>query len=257
MPNLLAVMSPPLLARLPLASVRLRIRTLIVEDRPGAHHRLHRWLERAPGLRHLGCQRNSTALGRKLPALQPDVVLLALAQPNDRGIELLHTLLRQVPEAQIVVLAQSRDVEHIFAVLGAGATGYLNLSAPRAEVLSAISEAHAGGAPLSSDVARIVVCSFWHQPAPENGVAALSDQERAVLELLAAGCLYKEAASRLGIGINTVNTYVRRMYLKLQVRSRAQAVAKLFKCGTHKTAGHPVASEWRELGATAMGIPGR
>lgn len=232
---------------------RLRIRTLLIEDRPGAHHKLPGWLERAPGLRHLGSRDDPVVLGRELPILQPDVVLLALAQFDNHGIELLRNLRQQAPAAQIVVLTHSREVAHIFAALGAGATGYLNLSASREEMLAAVAEAHAGAAPLSSDVARIVVCSFWRQPCPKEGVAALSAQERAVLELLAAGCLYKEIAEHLGIGINTVSTYVRRTYEKLQVRSRAQAVAKLFKHDDRPETSHRATQRWRELHATTAG----
>lgn len=238
-------------------SPRLRIRTLLIEDCPGAHDKLPGWLERAPGLRHLGRRDSQAALERELPVLQPDVVLLVLAQFDHRGIELLQRLRQQAAAAQIVVLAHSREVGHIFAALGAGATGYLNLSASREELLAAVAEAHAGGAPLSSDVARIVVCSFWRQSCPREGVTALSDQERAVLELLATGCLYKEIAEHLGIGINTVSTYVRRTYEKLHVRSRAQAVAKLFRHGDRPDPSHPAARGWRELQATTAGASGR
>jgi DNA-binding NarL/FixJ family response regulator len=107
--------------------------------------------------------------------------------------------------------------------LAAGATGYLLKETPRQELLRALEEVHEGGSPMTSNIARKVVQSFR-----QNGgsVEELSPREQEVLDLLARGYLYKEIAERLNISVPTVNTYVRRMYEKLHVRSRAQAVAK-------------------------------
>ena len=110
-------------------------------------------------------------------------------------------------------------------MLAAGATGYLLKQTPRAELLGALEEVHRGGSPMTSNIARKVVQSFKLTAAP-GGQEELSHREQEVLDLLARGYIYKEIAEQLNISVPTVNTYVRRMYEKLHVRSRAQAVAK-------------------------------
>jgi len=118
------------------------------------------------------------------------------------------------------------DADHIYNALAAGATGYLLKQTPRQELLNALEEVHGGGSPMTSNIARKVVQSFrQNSPAAAPG-EELSPREQEVLDLLARGYLYKEIADRLNISVPTVNTYVRRMYEKLHVRSRAQAVAK-------------------------------
>src|SRR5262249_26954086 len=122
--------------------------------------------------------------------------------------------------------------DHIYNALAAGATGYLLKETPRQELLRAIEEVHRGGSPMTSNIARKVVQSFG-QTRPSASAAAddLSPREQEVLDLLARGYLYKEIAERLNISVPTVNTYVRRVYEKLHVRSRAQAVAKYAHLG--------------------------
>jgi DNA-binding NarL/FixJ family response regulator len=124
------------------------------------------------------------------------------------------------------MLTVYEDADHIYNALSAGATGYLLKQTPREELLSALEDVHRGGSPMTSNIARKVVQSFRHDSNPITPGAELSPREQEVLELLARGYLYKEIADRLNITIPTVNTYVRRMYEKLHVRSRAQAVAK-------------------------------
>jgi DNA-binding NarL/FixJ family response regulator len=131
-----------------------------------------------------------------------------------------------LPEAQFVMLTVYEDADHIYNALAAGATGYLLKQTPRAELLGALEDVHRGGSPMTSNIARKVVQSFRQTPAVDSGNDELSPREQEVLDLLARGYLYKEIAERLNISVPTVNTYVRRMYEKLHVRSRAQAVAK-------------------------------
>jgi DNA-binding NarL/FixJ family response regulator len=120
-------------------------------------------------------------------------------------------------------------VNHIFDALAVGASGYLLKQMKRQELIDALRDVHAGGSPMSSQIARKVVQSFRRndsETAGEGELEGLSQREREVLELLARGFLYKEIADKLQIGVATVNTYIRRVYEKLHVRSRAQAVAK-------------------------------
>jgi DNA-binding NarL/FixJ family response regulator len=147
--------------------------------------------------------------------------------PGMSGIECVRRLKPQMLGTQFMMLTVYEDPDHIFKALSSGASGYMLKRTPRAELLSAIKDVHAGGSPMSSNIARKIVQSFQRfnsvAPAePDN----LSPREREVLELLARGYLYKEIAESLHISVPTVNTHIRRIYEKLHVRSRSQAVAK-------------------------------
>jgi DNA-binding NarL/FixJ family response regulator len=146
--------------------------------------------------------------------------------PGMSGVEAVKRLKPTLPEAQFVMLTVYEDADHIYNALAAGATGYLLKQTPRAELLGALEDVHRGGSPMTSNIARKVVQSFRQTSAVAPGDDELSPREQEVLDLLARGYLYKEIAERLNISVPTVNTYVRRMYEKLHVRSRAQAVAK-------------------------------
>jgi RNA polymerase sigma factor (sigma-70 family) len=124
------------------------------------------------------------------------------------------------------MLTVYEDTEAVFRALRSGASGYLLKQTPIEELLAALHEIHRGGSPMSSHIARKVVQSFQEDEAANQEVESLSRREREVLELVAAGCLFKEIADKLGVSFGTVHTYCRRIYEKLQVRSRAQAVAK-------------------------------
>jgi DNA-binding NarL/FixJ family response regulator len=146
--------------------------------------------------------------------------------PGMSGVEAVKRLKPNLPETQFVMLTVYEDADHIYNALAAGATGYLLKQTPRAELLDALEEVHRGGSPMTSNIARKVVQSFRQNPSSGPAGEGLSPREQEVLDLLARGYLYKEIAERLNISVPTVNTYVRRMYEKLHVRSRAQAVAK-------------------------------
>lgn len=210
----------------------MNIRTVIVEDDPAISTIISSWLESAAGFKHLRAFSHPVAALKELAALSPHVVLVDINLPEISGIEFVRAAKVISPSTQFVMLTVYRDVEHIFDALSSGATGYMLKSVLRNELLAAIKEVHEGGSPMSSDVARMVVRSFCRPAPAKNELAELSERERAVLNLLASGYLYKEIAEKLSIGVNTVSTYVRRVYEKLHVRSRAQAVAKLLNVGS-------------------------
>ena len=127
------------------------------------------------------------------------------------------------------MLTVYEDTENIFNALAAGASGYLLKRTPRAEVLDAIQEVYRGGSPMTTHIARKVVQSFQHSSASSQPTEGLSPREQEVLDCLSKGFLYKEIAEKLGIGYETVHTYIRRIYEKLQVRTRTEAVAKFLR----------------------------
>jgi DNA-binding NarL/FixJ family response regulator len=204
----------------------VNIAVSIVEDDAPAREALSDWIRHAPGFRWLSQHGSGENALQKLPAEKPGVVLMDINLPGMSGIECVRQLKPLLPDTQFVMLTVYEDTDHIFDALAAGASGYLLKQTPRDELLSALQEVHAGGSPMTSNIARKVVQSFLRATPQVDESVNLSPREREVLELLACGYLYKEIADNLGITVATVVTYIRRIYEKLHVRSRAQAVAK-------------------------------
>ena len=204
----------------------MSIAVSIIEDDAPARGILVDWIRRAPGFRCAGAHASAEAALATLPAEKPTVVLMDINLPGMTGIECVRRLKPLLPETQFVMLTVYEDVDHIYNALTAGACGYLLKRTPRAELIAALRDVYAGGSPMSSNIARKVVQSFQRTGAPIAEGEDLSPREREVLELLARGYLYKEIADSLQISMPTVNTYIRRIYEKLHVRSRSQAVAK-------------------------------
>jgi DNA-binding NarL/FixJ family response regulator len=198
----------------------------IVEDDAQARKILAGWISRASGFRLAGEWGDAESALDLLPEKQPNVVLMDINLPGISGVEAVKRLKPILPNTQFLMLTVYEDADHIYNALAAGATGYLLKQTGREELLGAVDDVHRGGSPMTSNIARKVVQSFKQISVPVPQGEELSPREQEVLELLARGYLYKEIAERLNIGVPTVNTYVRRMYEKLHVRSRAQAVAK-------------------------------
>jgi DNA-binding NarL/FixJ family response regulator len=191
----------------------------IVEDDPQARKIIAGWISRASGFRLAGDWGDAESALKLLPEKKPDVVLMDINLPGMNGVEAVRRLKPALPATQFVMLTVYEDADHIYNALSAGATGYLLKQTPREELLSALGEVHRGGSPMTSNIARKVVQAFKQTSAPIPPGQELSPREQEVLELLARGYLYKEIAERLNISVPTVNTYIRRMYEKLQVRA--------------------------------------
>jgi DNA-binding NarL/FixJ family response regulator len=200
----------------------------VVEDDAGFRSGLERLLGRTRDFRCLGCFASGEAGLQAIPNIKPDVVMMDLNLPGMNGVECVRKLKALLPSLQIVMLTVYEDPDQIYNALSAGAMGYLLKQTPPAELLNAIRDVHAGGAPMSSQIARKVVLSFQNVQAA-NAAEGLSAREREVLDYLAQGFLIKEIGEKLGIGFDTVRTYIRRIYEKLHVHSRAQAVAKFLQ----------------------------
>ncbi len=222
-------------------SNEMRIPVSIVEDDAPARSLLGDWVQHGPRFRCVGRHASAEAALAALPSEKPSVVLMDINLPGISGIECVRRLKPILPDTQFVMLTVYEDPEHIFNALAVGACGYLLKRVSRAELIEALQEVHAGGSPMSINIARKVVQSFQrstHQPCE---AMELSAREREVLELLARGYLYKEIADLLHISGPTVNTYIRRIYEKLHVRSRSQAVAKFTQIpGAVGGRAHPV-----------------
>jgi len=203
------------------------IKVSIVEDDPKAREILVDWINRAEGFRCVSNHGSGEDGLAKIPEHQPQVVLMDINLPGMNGPECVRRLKPLLPTTQFVMLTVYEDSDHIFQALQAGASGYLLKQTQRAGLIAALRDVHSGGSPMTANIARKVVQTFQLQ-APQFSTedAALSPREREVLELLARGYLYKEIADSLSISLPTVNTYIRRIYEKLHVRSRTEAVAR-------------------------------
>ncbi len=162
----------------------------------------------------------------KLPLIKPDVVLTDINLPGMSGIELVKSLKQTIPLTQFLMCSVYEDDDSIFQSLKNGATGYLLKNATPLKILSAIQEISEGGSPMSSSIARRVIASFQSNLSSKE--FDLSGREKEILQYLSEGLMYKEVADRLFISIDTVRTHVRKIYEKLEVHSRTEALNKFY-----------------------------
>ena len=199
----------------------------IVEDDAPVRGILAEWIGGADGFECVGVHEDAEAALVALPQEKPSVVLMDINLPGMSGIECVRRLKPQMLDTQFIMLTVYDDSEHIFKALSFGATGYMLKRMRRSELLDAVKDVHAGGSPMSSCIARKIVQSFQRFSSntaaePDN----LSSREREVLELVVRGYRSKEIAKSLHVSLSTVHTHIRRIYKKLHVRSRSQAIAK-------------------------------
>jgi len=207
----------------------MAITVSIVEDNDQLRGTLCRLIDRSEEFRCLSQFGNAEAALESLPKERPKVVLMDINLPGMNGVECVRKLKQAAPEILVVMLTAYEDTENIFNALAAGASGYLLKRAPRTELLEAIREVNNGGSPMTTHIARKVVQSFQKIGASTQPAENLSTREQEVLDCLSQGFLYKEIAEKLGISYETVHTYIRRIYEKLQVRTRTEAVAKFLR----------------------------
>ena len=204
-----------------------KIKVAIVEDDARFRKSLRQVIESKPGLTCVAEYATGTEAIAGIPRVLPAVVLMDLNLPDFSGAEITAQLKTQLPDISVVVLTVYNDADHIFKALRAGAGGYLLKQATAAEILEAIAEAHRGGAPMTSEIARKVLAAF-HEPKPApSAMETLAPREKEILELVANGYANKEIADKLAITLSTVCWYLHEIYKKLHVQSRVQAVNKL------------------------------
>ena len=204
----------------------VNITVCIVEDNPALRATVASYVEESPGFHCLGVFPSAEAALDGIPKLKPDVVLMDINLPRMNGIECVEQLKEIQPSLQIVMLTVYEDTDQVFHALAAGACGYLVKNTPPEKVLEAIQEVHGGGSPMSSHIARKVVQAFRRSEESRKETESLAPREQQVVELLAKGLPYKQIATEMNIGVGTLYTYIRRIYEKLHVNSRTEAVVK-------------------------------
>jgi DNA-binding NarL/FixJ family response regulator len=204
----------------------MSVKVSIVEDNASVRQSLAEILDSTPGFR-LGdaCATGEEALQRLL-INPPDVVLMDINLPRLSGVQCVRELKRCLQTTQFIMLTIEDDSQRVFESLQAGATGYLIKNVPPERILAAVEEVHRGGSPMSSQIARMLVQTFHASESPTERESNLTKRESEILRLLTKGYRSKEVAEELAIGVQTVHTHLRNIYEKLQVRSRAEAVAR-------------------------------
>ena len=199
---------------------------VVVEDDRGLRDQITRILDLAPDINCSGVYMSAEESLPQIIKIRPDVVLMDIKLPGMSGIQCAAEIKKSFPDIQIIMVTVYEDSERIFRALKAGANGYMIKSDLPDQLLEAIRDVHAGGAPMSSSIARKVVKHFHLVGVSTEESDNLTSREREVLELLAQGLIYKEIGDKLNIAVTTVRTHVQKICSKMHVRSRMEAVAK-------------------------------
>jgi DNA-binding NarL/FixJ family response regulator len=204
------------------------IRVALVEDNAGLRASLVKVLGQGGDITVVAAYPSAEAALAGLPQTGVDVVLMDIHLPGMSGVDCVRRLKELLPSANVIMLTVYDDSDLIFEALKAGASGYLLKRAAAGGIVDAIREVHAGGAPMSSHIARKVVASFRAGPPASPPDTKLRPREEEVLVRVARGLVNKEIADDLGISTETVRQHLKNIYAKLHVHSRTEAAMKVF-----------------------------
>lgn len=205
------------------------IKVLIYEDNPQLREGLTMLINGSEGFEVLASFKNCNNAVEEVEAFRPDVILMDIDMPGINGIEGLKLIRQGNSEVKVLMLTVFDDNRNVFEALKNGANGYLLKKTPPSRLLEYIQEAHTGGAPMTSSIASQVLKMFSEIQAPANEDYNLSEREKQVLQLLVNGYSYKMIAAEMFISIDTVRSHIKKIYEKLHVNSKSEAVAKAFK----------------------------
>lgn len=207
------------------------ITIVIVEDLDEVREGLRNFLVLDPELNVLDTFRTATEAEDGILRLQPDIVIMDINLPGPSGIDCIRAIRDRLTHTQFMMFTVYENDEKVFEALQAGASGYLLKNTGLPHIISALKELNAGGSPMSANIARKLVRAFQQPPRPAAAetTALLSPRENEILHHLAQGLLYKEIADRLAISTSTVRQHIHRIYEKLHVQNRTEAINKLYR----------------------------
>jgi DNA-binding NarL/FixJ family response regulator len=205
------------------------IRVATIEDDDEFRDHLAALINGANGCCCVGSFRNAETALKHFAADPPDVLLLDLELPGRNGLEVIAEMVARWPKLAIIILTIHDECAKIFTALEAGAIGYLGKPVSPVRLLEAIAEAHSGGSPMSSPIARMVVRRFQEQGRMQQKIDQLTTRETEILDHISRGLSTKEIASLLGLSDRTIGSHLRNIYDKLQVRSRTAAIARFLQ----------------------------
>ena len=201
----------------------------IVEDHHKFREALEFLLNHTPGYQCVGSFRSMEEALEKIKFHLPDVALVDIGLPGMSGVEGVGVLKERYPSVIVLMNTVYDDDERIFQALCAGASGYLLKKTAPAKLLESLQEAIQGGAPMSPEVAHRVLALFREIRPPENEDYQLTPHELRLLKLLVEGHSYKTAAAQLGVSVKTISFHLQKIYEKLRVHSKSEAVAKALR----------------------------
>ena len=202
---------------------------LIYEDNPQLREGLTMLINGSDGFEVLSAFKNCNNVEDEVRAFKPDVILMDIDMPGTNGIEGLKKIREIDTDVKILMLTVFDDNKNVFDAISNGANGYVLKKTPPARLLEYIQEAQTGGAPMTSSIATQVLKMFSSLNNEKGEDYDLSDREKQVLQLLVNGYSYKMIASEMFIAIDTVRSHIKKIYEKLHVNSKSEAVAKAFR----------------------------
>lgn len=205
------------------------IKLMLYEDNPQLREGLTMLLNGSDGFEVVAAFKNCNNVEQDVQTWQPDVILMDIDMPGTNGIEGLKRLRKVNSTAKVLMLTVFDDNKNVFEAVRSGANGYLLKKTPPARLIEYIAEANSGGAPMTSSIATQVLKMFSDMNAQQGEDYNLSEREKQVLQLLVNGYSYKMIAAEMFIAIDTVRSHIKKIYEKLHVNSKSEAVAKAFK----------------------------
>ena len=209
----------------------MSIKLVIVEDLEEVIEGLKIFVKQDPEINLIGTFRTAEAALLELPILLPDIVIMDINLPKMNGIECIRKVKKLAPSIQFMMFTVYENNDQVFEALKAGAIGYLLKKTPPMQIVEAVKELYSGGSPMSASIARKLVDIFnsTQKETTTDAAAVLSPREKEVLTLLSKGLLYKEIADKLGIGFGTVRQHLYKIYEKLHVQNKTEAINKVFR----------------------------
>src|SRR5688572_590388 len=200
----------------------------IVEDLDEVRDGLKNFISLSQDFKVLDTFKTAEEAVHDLPKLKPDIVIMDIHLPGMNGIECIREIRSKIPGTQFMMFTVYENDEKVFEALKAGATGYLLKNTGLIQLIEALKELHNGGSPMSANIARKLVNLFQAKEKDKISIDVLSQREKEVLQLLAKGLLYKEIAEKLSISTATVRQHIHKIYEKLHVQNRTEALNKAF-----------------------------
>jgi len=210
---------------------KMPITLAIVEDLDEVREGLKNFLALSPEFNVLQTYKTAEDASQSIPDIQPDIVIMDINLPGMSGIECIREIRKKKIPTQFMMFTVYENDEKVFEALKAGASGYLLKNTGLIHIIESLKELHEGGSPMSANIARKLVKNFQDEEkedAPSN-LTLLSIRENEVLQWLAHGLLYKEIAEKLNISTSTVRQHIHRIYEKLHVQNRTEAINKAYK----------------------------
>ena len=206
----------------------MSITLVIVEDLDEVREGLNQFISLNPEFKVLDTYKTAEEAAYEIPIVKPDIVIMDINLPGMNGIECIKEIKKKVPKTQFMMFTVYENDEKVFEALKAGASGYLLKNTGLIQMIEGLKELYNGGSPMSANIARKLVTVFRGQENNVDLPVALSPRENEILQLLAKGLLYKEIADKLSISHNTVKQHIHKIYEKLHVQNRTEAINKVF-----------------------------